>query len=71
MDDNNKRQSMAALPGAVPYIVRIEELEAVLAALDVSWRALQDDQRRMMVSSVRRGLVDLACSLETEPSSDG
>ena len=70
MDDNKKERLSALLLRVAPYIARIEELEAVMAALDASWCALQDDQRRLVASSVRRGLVDLACSLEADPSND-
>ncbi|WP_159079052.1 hypothetical protein [Orrella marina] len=54
-------------PGAasiVHSITRIAELEAVLSALEHAWDRLDDGARRAIVSDVRRGLVDTACTLD-------
>lgn len=47
---------------ALPYMQRAEELESVLTSLMAAWAALPDYKRLNVVASVRRGLIDMACS---------
>ena len=47
-------------------LVRIQELGSVLTALEIAWTGLDDDARKAIVSDVRRGLVDAACSIDPD-----
>lgn len=42
---------------------RIEEIEAVLSSLDLAWLMMDDGHKRLVLADARRGLIDVACTL--------
>lgn len=67
MNNNVNTTEAVSLKSISPYLIsRLEELEAVLAALDAAWEceSLSKHQRRCIAAHTRRGLIDALADLD-------
>lgn len=64
---NQSTQSFHAM--LAHWTTRVQELEAVLATVDAAWTELSQRQKRLAISEVRRGLVDIACDIDSVTAS--